>query len=323
MIPNPLLSITIPTYNRADFLDYSLEIHIPLASAYNVQIFISDNASTDTTKMIVEKWQKEYPLIHYFCNETNLGPDKNFELALKYPETEYVWLFGDTYQIPAGGISRVMDILERRDHYNAIVFNVIHRASDVPQQEYSNQNKLLSDLGWHMTCLAVLIYSKQLILHANFERYYDTYFIQTGIIFEYIAKKDFLIYWEPNISVKGLQHPQLLSKNSWQYQAIVFDIACVYWSNFIFSFPSSYNLEIKLKCILDHGDKAELFSWKNLFYLRRLNILNLSIYKRYAQFFPFTLKYHPFVLLLISILPKQSYDFLKFIKNNCCISNAK
>ncbi len=322
MIPNPLLSITMPTYNRADFLNYSLEVHIPLVREHAVQIYISDNASTDTTKKIVEKWQKEYPLIHYFCNECNVG-EINFEIALKLPSTEYVWLLGDTYQIPPDGISCLMDILEKKNHYDAIIVDVIKRASDIPQQEYSNQNKLLSDLGWHMTCLASLIYTKKLILHANFERYYDTYFIQTGIIFEYIAKKDFLIYWESNISVKALEHPKLLPKKSWQHQSIVFDIACISWINFIFSLPSSYDLEIKLQCILDHGDKSGLFSQKNLFYLRKLNILNYSSYKKYARYFPFTLKYPSYIIVFISILPQKSYDFLKFIKNRCCTADAK
>ena len=39
---NKKLSIVIPTYNRASFLDYSLETHIPLAKEYNISIYIFD-----------------------------------------------------------------------------------------------------------------------------------------------------------------------------------------------------------------------------------------------------------------------------------------
>lgn len=313
MIPNPLLSITIPTYNRADFLNYSLEVHVPLAREHAVQIYISDNASTDTTKKIVEKWQKEYPLIHYFCNETNLGPDKNFELALKYPKTAYIWLLGDTYQIPSDGINRLMDILERKNRYDAIIVDVIKRTSIVAQQEYSNQNQLLSDLGWHITCLSSLIYSKQLIIHANFERYYNTYFIQTGIIFEYIARKDFLIYWEPHISINVLYAPHLSPKVGWYQQPIIFEIACMHWSNFIFSLPASYNLEVKLKSILDHGEKAKLFSLQNLILLRSVNILNYSRYKKYSHLFPFTIQHSKCIIFLIAIFPRVMYKPLKIL----------
>lgn len=316
MIPNPLLSITIPTYNRADFLDYSLEIHIPLARAYNVQIYISDNASTDTTKKIVEKWQNEYPLIHYFHNEINVGPDKNFELALKYPKTAYIWLLGDTYQIPQNGINDLIEILlTKNKNYDAIIVDVMKRVYGIPQQEYSNQNKLLSDLGWHMTCLSSLIYNTKLISHANFERYYHTSFIQTGIIFENIANKDFLIYWEQNISIKLLQPPHVSPKIGWYRQPIIFEIACVHWSNFIFSLPPSYHLEAKLQCTLEHGEKSGLFSFQNLVLLSTTNILNYRSYKKYSHLFPLTIQYSKFTIFLISLLPTKSYIFLKFLAN--------
>jgi abequosyltransferase len=63
MIANPLISITIPTYNRAEFLDRCLAAHIPVARAHNIQIFISDNASTDGTESVVKKRMTEYPWI--------------------------------------------------------------------------------------------------------------------------------------------------------------------------------------------------------------------------------------------------------------------
>ena len=69
---NKKLSIVIPTYNRADFLDYSLEIHIPMLKEYGIEIAIFDNASTDNTQEIVSKWMKEYDYLTYHKNETNI-----------------------------------------------------------------------------------------------------------------------------------------------------------------------------------------------------------------------------------------------------------
>lgn len=314
MIPNPLLSITIPTYNRADFLDFCLEVHIPLARIHNIQIFISDNASTDSTKQVVEKRQQEYPLIQYKRNETNVGPDKNFELALTYPSTNYVWLLGDTYQIPPEGINQLLHFITKKNKiYAAIIIDVMKRASEIPQQEYSDSNKLLSDLGWHMTCLATLVYSSDLISHANFERYQNSYFLQTGIILEYIANEDFLILWNQNISLKMLEHPQFLSKKGWYQQPIVFEIACTRWANFIFSLPASYDLEVKSKCILDHGYKSGVFSFKNLLLLRHSNILNYDIYKKYFHLLPLTMQYSRFTIFLISVFPRTAYKPLLFL----------
>jgi len=315
MQANPLLSIVIPTYNRADFLDYCLEVHIPLAKAHNIQIFISDNASTDVTKEIVQKWMEEYPLISYHRNETNIGPDENFERALKYPETEYVWLLGDTYQIPSEGIGYLLNLISKNQKkYDVIVVNVAKRVSGIPQQDYSDQNQLLSDLGWHMTCLSSLIYNSRLIAHGNFVRYRNTNFIHIGVIFDYIANKDFLVHWAETISVQGVSIKGLVRK-SWQNQT--FEIFTKRWPNFIFSLPS-YALETKLKCIKDHGEKSGLFKIKHLLYLRKTNILNYKTYKQYSHLFTLTIKYPKLIILLIALLPRslllllyKSYKTLK------------
>jgi glycosyltransferase involved in cell wall biosynthesis len=315
---NPLLSIVIPTYNRADFLDYCLEVHIPLAKAYNIQIFISDNASTDTTKEVVQKRMEEYPLISYHCNEANIGPDENFERALKYPETEYVWLLGDTYQIPSEGIGYLLNLISKNQKkYDAIVFNLANKITDIGTQDYTDQNALLYDLGALMTCLSCLVFHKELIEKANFLRYRNSYFAQTGIIFEAIAERSFCIHWTQPLSVYGINHP-LLRKDPWHRAPNLFEISSRKWTNFIFSLPVSYELESKFKCLINFGIISGMFTFKNLLYLRSFNFLNYKTYKQYSHLFPLTTKYPKLIILLIALLPRgpllllyKSYKTLK------------
>lgn len=309
MIPNRYLSITIPTYNRADFLNYSLEIHVPLAREYLVQIYISDNASTDTTKDIVQKWKKEYPLIHYFCNAHNVG-EINFEIALKLPDTEYVWLLGDTYHIPPNGINYVLEtISNNKINYDAIVVNLANQVTNIAQRDYQNQNALLYDIGALMTCLSCLIYHKPLIKEGNFQRYYNTFFIQTGVILEYISDRTFTIHWAQSLSVKNLAHP-LLQKSNWSLTPKVFEIGCEKWANFIFSLPPIYSIEAKMKCILDFGQVSRLFTLKNLLLLRFLKILNFSIYKKYHHLFKLTIDKPLLFIFLLSITPKILFQII-------------
>lgn len=308
------LSIVIPTYNRSEFLDHCLQVHIPLAKAYNIQIFVFDNASSDATAEVVKKRIEEYPLIQYHCTETNIGPDKNFERALKYPKTDYVWLLGDTYQISSDLLSYFYDLITvQNKEYDAIVFNVLGRVCDVPHQDYSDQNKLLSDLGWHMTCLASLVYNSKVIAKADFERYRNTNFIQIGVIFEYIASKDFLIHWVDTLSVQPISIKGL-EKVSWQNQT--FEIWVERWANFVFSLPPSYELHAKLKCVKDHGVKSALFSLKGLLILRKFNVLNYKTYKKSSHLFSFSINYPKAAIYLISLLPKfisRKLIKLKFI----------
>jgi len=303
MIPNPLLSITIPTYNRADFLNYSLEVHIPLARAYNIQIYISDNSSTDFTRDIVENWKKEYSLIYYFCNECNMG-EINFEIALKLPETEYVWLLGDTYQIPLDGIQYLLTVISNEDqNHDAFVFNLANTITDVVQQDYQNHNTLLYDIGAIMTCLSCLVYHKSLIKNGNFRRYYDTYFIQTGVILEEIAYRPFRIHWAQTLSVENLNHSSL-RKTNWSLTSKAFEIGCEKWTNFIFSLPPTYSIENKMKCIMDFGKVSNLFTIKNIILLRFRKILDYTTFKKYRPLFKLTIDLPLLFIFILSITPK-------------------
>ena len=303
MITNPHLSIVIPTYNRADFLDYSLEVHIPLLEKHNIQIFVSDNASTDATEQVMAKWMDKYPLLHYSRNETNIGPDANFEKALKLPVTNYIWLLSDTYQLPKDGIDYLLNTINDTEKYfDVIVFNLAN-ISKLPTKNYQDQNELLSDLGAVMTCAAISVYNKKLIDNADFQRYYNSYFIQTGIIFEAIAKGNFLIHWAGEYSVGGLEKITLKKRN-WSHTAKAFEIGCENWMNFVMSLPPSYTLENKMKCIMDFGKVSGLFTFKNLIMLRIANLLNYEVFNKYKKFFSMTINYPLYLIFAIAVIPK-------------------
>ena len=94
---NIKLSIAIPTYNRAKYLDKCLK------SIYNqknidfneIEVVISDNNSSDETKFVVDKWKDKFPIFVYKKNSTNIGPTRNIRNALNLARGNYIWLFGD------------------------------------------------------------------------------------------------------------------------------------------------------------------------------------------------------------------------------------
>lgn len=71
----PVLSIAIPTYNGAKYIREALDSIITQLDDVDeeVEIVISDNASTDQTPEIISEYQKKYPFIKYFRNDENLG----------------------------------------------------------------------------------------------------------------------------------------------------------------------------------------------------------------------------------------------------------
>lgn len=77
-----LLSICIPTYNRAPYLKKCLDSLICQNEFIQgkVEIVISDNASTDNTEAMVRNYMSKYKDIFYYKNKENIK-DKNFPLA--------------------------------------------------------------------------------------------------------------------------------------------------------------------------------------------------------------------------------------------------
>ncbi len=309
---NSLISITIPTFNRAPFLDACLEYHIPLARKHNVKIFISDNASDDQTQDVVKRRCAGYALIFYTRNEINIGPDANFEQALKLANTKYVWLLGDTYKIPERGLDYLVDLFTSSPVvYDVIVFNWKNRVKDTVSQDYTDPNKILSDIGWHMTCISSLVFRVEILSACNFKGYLDTNFIQTGIIFDYISSHDHLIHWNRDISVETI-FIDGVKKNTWpEYR---FEIWFERWPKFVFSLPPAFLLSSKIKAIKDHGVKSKAFSIKNLLMMRFNNLLDFSVYKKYRYVMPLTISYpRSLIIICISILPIFVIQFFKWL----------
>lgn len=95
MISNvhPLVTIAIPTYNRADsYLKQALESAVN-QTYQNIEIIVSDNCSTDNTEMVVKGFSD--PRIRYFKQTKNIGANNNFNFCLDQAKGDYFLLLQD------------------------------------------------------------------------------------------------------------------------------------------------------------------------------------------------------------------------------------
>lgn len=84
---NPLVSICIPCYNAQQTIERTIQS--VLNQTYtNLEIIISDNASTDQTVDVVRSIKDSR--IRIYSNETNLGMVQNFQKSLSYAKGQYV-----------------------------------------------------------------------------------------------------------------------------------------------------------------------------------------------------------------------------------------
>jgi glycosyltransferase involved in cell wall biosynthesis len=97
-MPNqPLVSIGLPTYNRASTLRRAIES--ALAQDYqNIELVISDNASTDETQAICQEVAARDQRVRYLRQQRNQGATVNFREVLKQSRGEFfMWLSDDDW----------------------------------------------------------------------------------------------------------------------------------------------------------------------------------------------------------------------------------
>lgn len=121
----PLLSICVPTYNRAELLRGCLECLANEIAPFGdeVEIIVSDNCSTDHTREVVEQMSKKAK-IRYNRNNANLGFAGNIRVLVEKLATgEFRWIIGDDDIIRKGGVEKVLSVIKSHPELDYIFIN--------------------------------------------------------------------------------------------------------------------------------------------------------------------------------------------------------
>jgi len=95
----PLISICIPTYNRANFLKECLDsITVQFLDKEvrdNINIFILDNQSQDNTEEVVKEFTDIFENIKYIKDDQNRNIVQGIIKVASFANGEYMWVFSD------------------------------------------------------------------------------------------------------------------------------------------------------------------------------------------------------------------------------------
>jgi glycosyltransferase involved in cell wall biosynthesis len=118
----PLLSICIPTFNRAHYLENMLQCLVRECATVGdqVEIVISDNCSDDDTAALVERFRGKLR-IRYHRNARNIGPAANVVFVPSLASGTYCWMFGDDDLLVPGALREVLGLLRESPETLAIV----------------------------------------------------------------------------------------------------------------------------------------------------------------------------------------------------------
>lgn len=118
----PLVSICVPTYNRAAMLAKSLATIC--AQDYSpLEILISDDASTDDTEQLCRKLAENDPRIRYVRQERRLGLYPNHNYCIDESRGDFLCLFHDDDQHHPQLISESMAFLLKHPEVGIVCSN--------------------------------------------------------------------------------------------------------------------------------------------------------------------------------------------------------
>lgn len=191
----PILTIAIPTYNRASKLEKCIELIMKDVLGKPIEVLVSDNASSDETETLMKDIIKKYPQIMYYRNSENIGPDRNFLNCFEKAQGEYVWLIGDDDMLLPDAVDSILEALEKSPVF--LHLNTSNLVSIEPLQfvnsrmqdegiiEYTDRNEFFLKMGIHVTFLSALVLRTDFIREvSDKEKYIGTFFIQSHIALE-------------------------------------------------------------------------------------------------------------------------------------------
>jgi glycosyltransferase involved in cell wall biosynthesis len=191
-----MLTIAIPTWNRADHLKRCLQsIFTDEMAEFPVRVFVFDNASDDGTAEYLDALKEMYPdNFDYRVAPEHLDYAESFREAFTAPDTEWVWMMGDDDMIIPGGIAFVMDVI-KSDRYQ--FFHVAEKSrcrgtSDIYSGtllELANTMGLVEVTGFISGNICRSEYLKRGFASPHFGTYAESAFVQSLVLLEVLHDK--------------------------------------------------------------------------------------------------------------------------------------
>jgi abequosyltransferase len=168
----PLITIAIPTFNRAKHLEQLLFCLSPQLGAHSeVELLVSDNASTDSTPSVVAQLRSQSKTLRYVRNEVNIGPDANFLQCFEQARGKYVWLIGDDDLIAPRSLDKLTALLRNSDYALAYLSPYPLTENGSPERErdrfgrfaqrVENGSKFIQVVGPMITFISSVIVNKE------------------------------------------------------------------------------------------------------------------------------------------------------------------
>jgi glycosyltransferase involved in cell wall biosynthesis len=125
----PAVTVGIPTYNRSAGLQRALESVLG-QSERDLEVIVSDNASTDETPQVIALAATHDERIRYLRHETNRGLTANFNAVLEAARGQYVMVLADDDWLEEDYVARCRAMLEADSRLALVCGSAVYHEPD-------------------------------------------------------------------------------------------------------------------------------------------------------------------------------------------------
>ena len=298
------------TYNRAKFIGMTLQSIIPQLSE-GTELVIVDGGSTDETPQVVQEFLQDNAKIRYIRFEKNSGLDHDFDQAVEFAKGEYCWLMSDDDLIYPNAVQRILEALQIKD-WEAIVLNyevytkgfeslISPRKIPIETNKTYNKNQLddfFIDTAEALSYLGALVIKKQVWTTRERPKYFGSFFIHLGVLFQALPTSEYLLIADPLIKIR-------YGNAQWTNRS--FEIWMFKWPEILWN---AFGVSAMAK-----GKVCPKEPWTNihrLATLRALGAYNLNVYRTFLA--PRDLKFLDRIqVYFLALIPGFFVNFLAIL----------
>jgi glycosyltransferase involved in cell wall biosynthesis len=190
---SPLLTVAIPTWNRAAFLAQTLEqLRLEMVATLTgaVEVLVSDNCSQDETLDVVQAAQAAGLVIRYVRNSENIGSDANIAQCFNLAQGKYVLILGDDDLFVDGALPWLLHRLEQKD-YGVVCMRPYGFEADFRKEypggagedrEFCDGGVFLAAIGSLVTLISSCVINKSLLLGVDAREFCGGNLVQVHLV---------------------------------------------------------------------------------------------------------------------------------------------
>jgi len=112
---NELISVVVPTHDRAVQLDRCLSSLFNQSTQYNYEVIVVDDASTDETQKLLKRYSKKHPNLEVIINPKNMGSYYSRNVGVSYSKGNIVAFTDSDTIVPTNWLSKIHEAFQNNE----------------------------------------------------------------------------------------------------------------------------------------------------------------------------------------------------------------